>query len=280
MSYYRMLCLDCEPFSTSPDPAFFYLSRVHRAALFRLRVALELKRGLSVVAGDIGTGKTTLARRLSQILYEDPRVDFHPILNPMHHDDEEFLKTLMTSFGLSAGPSPSGSIDCLHAIEKYLFRKGLEEGKITVLLIDEAQQLSRRALEILRALLNYETNEFKLLQVILVGQMELLPRLYEVPNFWDRICLKLVIPPLDEKETREMIDYRLRQAAYRGTHPLFTSEAQRMIYGAAKGYPRRVTMICHDALEYLVMMNKNQVDGRVVREISRNQRVVLSGALV
>ncbi len=285
MSYYRLLGLDREPFSTSPDPSFFYLSRVHRAALFRLRTAIELKRGLSLVAGDIGTGKTTLARRLSQILYDDPQVDFHPILNPMHHQEEEFLKTLLATFGLPVEEAAAGPVPCLHAIEKYLFQKGLEEGKKVVLLIDEAQQLSRGCIEVLRALLNYETNDFKLLQVILVGQMEMLARFQDPRNFWDRACLKFIIPPLDMRQTGEMIEYRLRQAVcspmegrlFSGIfgRSLFPSDAVRSIDQQTGGYPRRITMLCHDALEYLVMMDRHQVDGKVIREVTRQRESLL-----
>ncbi|MSR77443.1 MAG: transposase [Candidatus Omnitrophica bacterium] len=269
MSYYRLLNLQCEPFSTSPDPHFFYLSRVHRAALFRTRIAIELRRGLSVVAGDIGTGKTTMARKLSQIFSHDPRIDFHAILNPMDQQNDQFLRTLLNTFHIPMDELSGGPVNCLHAIEKYLFQKGLKEKKTVVLLIDEAQLLSHQSLEILRALLNYETNEFKLLQLILNGQLELIPRLQEVPNFWDRISLKLLIPPLDEQETLEMIHYRLHQAQYPVGYPLFSEGALKMIYQKSQGYPRRVNVLCHDALEYLVMMGLTQVDEQVIYAVSR-----------
>jgi general secretion pathway protein A len=274
MSYYRLLGLDREPFSTSPDPAFFFLSPVHGSALFRLRIAIELKRGLSIVIGDIGTGKTTLTRRLSQILYEDPRLDFHAILNPIHQTHEDFLKNLLRTFHIEE--PLSGSVDCLQAIEKYLFQKAVEEKKTVVLLIDEAQQLTESCLEILRALLNYETNEFKLLQVILTGQRELVPKLQAVPNFWDRISTKINISPLSEDATREMIEYRLRQASYTKHQPLFTNDAIRQIFKMTQGLPRRTTMICHDALEYLIMNDLKQVDGRVIREITLKEQTLVA----
>jgi general secretion pathway protein A len=276
MSYYRHLGLDREPFSTSPDPAFFYLSRYHGAALFRLRVGIELKRGLSIVVGDIGTGKSTMARRLSQIYYEDPRVDFHVILNPMHQSDEEFLKNLLDTFHIEYDEGTAGRVDCLHAIEKHLYQKGVEENKVVVLLIDEAQQLSQRALELLRLLLNYETNEHKLLQLILVGQMELVPKLQEVPNFWDRISTKVKIPPLNEAAMKEMIDFRLKQANYAKSFPIFTSSALRQIYRKTRGLPRRVTMLCHDALEYLIMEERKQVDGHMIQKISEKEEALLA----
>ena len=91
MSYYKVLGLEEEPFSTSPDPGFFYETKEHKAALFRLRIAVGLKRGLSVVLGDVGVGKTTLSRRLSQILGEEPGVLLKVILNPDYHSEKEIL---------------------------------------------------------------------------------------------------------------------------------------------------------------------------------------------
>ncbi len=267
MSYYKLLNLKCEPFSTCPDPKFFYLSRVHRAALFRIRTSIELRRGLTMVAGDIGTGKSTMARKLSQIFFRDPRMDFHAILNPMGQSDDQFLRTLLHTFGIPIETAKAGPMDCLQALEKYLFQKGIQEGKTIVLLIDEAQLLSASALEVLRALLNYETNDFKLLQLILCGQLELVSKIRQLPNFWDRISLKLLLSPLEEEETFELIRFRLEQAQCQSRYPLFHDEAMRMIHQESGGYPRRINILCHDALEYLVMMDLPQVTTEVIQKV-------------
>ncbi len=266
MSYYRLLQMDKEPFSTSPDPDFFFLSREHKAALCRLQVSIMLRRGLSVLLGDVGTGKTTLSRRLAQALAEDPRVDFHMILNPFFRRETEFLSRIAR---LLQAPLPAqvSGLDMIEAIERVLFTRGVEEGRIVVLLMDEAQMLPKFVLEALRILLNYETNEYKILQVVLVGQMELLPRISQVSNFWDRIALKYVINPLDEAEVEQAIEFRLRQAGYRGTEPLFTRGAIRLIARHTQGYPRRVTMLCHNALEALVMYDKRVADESLIRRL-------------
>lgn len=267
MSYYRALGLEREPFSTSPDPAFLYLSAQHRAALCKLQIAVGLKRGMSAVLGDVGTGKTTLSRRLSQVLSEEKDVQFHMILNPYFRSERQFLDRLSALFRATPADGEASEIGSIEAIERRLFQLAVEEQRTVVLLVDEAQLLPDFALEILRILLNYETNEFKLLQLILVGQLELLPRLQAIPNFWDRIAMKFLLRPLDRHEVQAFIDFRLRQAGYRRPVPLFTREAMDLIAAHTRGYPRRLAMLCHNALEYLVMHDEVVVVRDTIRDL-------------
>ena len=163
----------------------------------------------------------------------------------------------------------------MNAIEKFLFEKNIEEKKTVVLIIDESQKLISPCLEILRSLLNYETNEYKILQLILMGQMELLPRIGAIKNLWDRIALKYIINPLEEDEIKEMIKFRLKQAGYVSQYPMFSDNAISAIYSHTQGYPRKITMLCHDALEYLVMHKREMVDRDAVQElIKRDVRPV------
>lgn len=276
MSYFKILGLEKEPFSTSPDPEFFYLSQEHKAALYRLRIAVKLKRGLSVVLGDVGTGKTTLARRLFQILKKEENILFYMVLNPIYNSGEEFLSYLLELFQLKLDSPQPTTIEYLKEIEKFLFQKSVEEKRTIVLLIDEAQKLSEPCIEILRTLLNYETNEYKILQLILMSQMELLPRIRNLKNFWDRIALKYVINPLDERETKEMINFRLHQAGYNSRYPLFKDDATLEIYNFSQGYPRKITMLCHDSLEYLIMKKKEFVDKDLVRELIEKEKTLMT----
>ncbi len=269
MSYFKALGLEREPFSTSPDPSFFFLSEEHKAALRRLQIAVSLRRGLCVILGDVGTGKTTLSRKLSQELRDDEDVLFHMILNPYFKTEKQFLNRLASLFHIDLKGRSSG-LDIIESIEKYLFKRGVEERKTIVLLIDEAQILPNFVLEILRILLNYETNEYKILQLVLMGQLELLPRISQMSNFWDRIALRYVLNPLGEQEVREMIDFRLSRAGYAGTEPLFTDEAVARIWEHTGGYPRKLTLMCHNALEGLVMYDRERVDGEVVDELIAN----------
>jgi len=274
MSYHHVLNLEREPFSTSPDPSFLYLSEVHRTTLLRTEIAIRLKRGLSVIYGDIGTGKTTLSRKLFQSFAEEENVIFHMLLDPSHKTELQFLLSIARNMGID---TKTRSIVLLkELVEKYLFKKGVSQGKTVVLVIDEAQKLSLDCLEILRVLLNYETNEFKLLQVVLLGQLELLPKMKKLPNFLDRICLKQFISPLSEEDTKNMINFRLKKANYCEKQPLFTPEAIKEIYTQSGGYPRKVIFLCHNALEYIIMQEKNMVDESVVREIVSREANVLA----
>ncbi len=263
MSYFKHLGLEREPFSTSPDPMFFYHSQEHTTALKRLEIAIRLKRGLSLILGDVGTGKTTLSRTLLQLFNgEQDRFIFHMMIDPSYKTEYQFLTTLTKIFGVS--PFFRSTIDYQEAIEKYLFEKGVEQNRTIVLLIDEGQKLTQPFLEILRTLLNYETNDYKLLQLIILSQMELLPRVKKVRNFMDRVSLKYIINPLDEKETEKMINFRLKQAGYNKEKSLFTPQALKRISEFSRGYPRKIARLCHNALEYLVMNDKDLVDESVV----------------
>jgi len=269
MSYYEVLNLKSEPFSTSPDPKFFYPSSSHDAALKRLEIAIRLRRGLNVILGDVGTGKTTLSRMLFQIFKDEQDFVFHMILDPSHKTEFQFLSSLGKIFRVT--PSFRSTMDYKDALEKYLFHKGVDENKIIILLIDEGQKLTPTHLEILRTLLNYETNEYKLLQLVILAQIELLPKIRRIRNFMDRINLKYIINPLDQEETKAMINFRLKQAGYEMLEPLFTDGAIRHIYEHTQGYPRKISMLCHDALEMLIMRNRRVIDESLIEEIMAHE---------
>jgi general secretion pathway protein A len=272
MSYYKVLGFEKEPFSTSPDPNYFYLSRAHEQALTNTLIELRLRRGLSVVLGDIGTGKTTLSRKLIQELKARRDVLFHMILDPTFDDEHVFLRSLARNFQIPINDSSEAApLDIRDALERFLFQKGVTENKSVVLIIDEAQKLSDKLLEVLRVLLNYETNEYKLLQLVLLGQVELHEKIINIPNFFDRISFKFMIHPFSLQETEEMIDFRIRKAGYKAKMHLFLKDAIVEIHQATQGYPRRITMLCHKALKELVMRNKSVVNAGVIEDIVQNE---------
>ncbi|MBU0469601.1 MAG: AAA family ATPase [Candidatus Omnitrophica bacterium] len=272
MSCLSVFQLEKEPFSTSPDPEFFYRSNEHYAALNRLEIAIRLKRGLSVILGDVGTGKTTLSRALLQSFYgEEENYIFHMVLSPSFKSEYQFLTHLTKTFGIS--PFFRSTIDHREAIEKYLFRKCVQEKKTVVLLIDEGQKLMQPHLEVLRTLLNYETNQYKMLQLVILGQMELLPRIKRIKNFMDRISMRYILNPLDEYETGQLIEFRLKQAGYKEEKSIFSYEAIRKIYEYTQGYPRQISLICHNAMEHLIMNDGESVTAEVIESIISKEKV-------
>lgn len=267
MSYFKVLGLEREPFSTSPDPSFFYESRHHKAALANLMIELRLKRGLSVILGDVGTGKTTLGRKLIQMLRDREGFIFHLILDPYYPSEEMFMESLVRSMGIEVHHPRPSLLDYKEAIERHLYHWGAQERKTVVLIIDEAQKLTPSALEILRILLNYETNEYKLLQLVLLSQLELMPNLMQMQNLLDRISMKCILEPLDEDETRELIDYRVRQAGYQGKKAIFQADAVKEIHRTSGGYPRKISMLCHKALKALVMRNQETINQDLIDDL-------------
>lgn len=271
MSYYKILGLNREPFSTSPDPRFFYESKKHMAALMRVMIEIRLKRGLSVILGEVGTGKTTLCRKLLQMFSTREDVEFYIVLDPKFDKEELFMDALIRTFGIDLDPEKSNILDYKEQLKDFLFKKGIEDGKTIVLLIDEAQKMNTTSLEVLRTLLNYETNEYKLLQLVLVGQMELISELKDMRNFVDRINLKYILNPLDEEEIRKMINFRLRKAGYNSKKELFDLGAIEEVYKATQGYPRRVSMLCHNLLRELALSDSYHINEKMVRQLVTNE---------
>jgi general secretion pathway protein A len=270
-----VLGLEREPFSTSPDPTFFFRSTSHDTVLKRLEISIRLRRGLNIILGDVGTGKTTLLRTLLQSFKDENDFIFQMILDPGYKSEFQFLLALVKMFGLK--PGFKSTLDFKESLERHLFQKGVEENKTIILLIDEAQKISPGNLEVLRMLLNYETNEFKLLQLVIMAQVELLPRIKRIRNFMDRIALKYTINPLDERETKQLIEFRLRQAGYKGQSNLFTDEAIKLIYQRTQGYPRRIAMLCHDALETIVMRESSVVHTQILNSLIEQEAKVYEG---
>jgi len=271
MSYFQTLNLTKEPFSTSPDPAFLYPSSAHNSALKRVEIAIRLKRGMSLILGDVGVGKTTLSRSLLREFAEDQDFIFHMILDPTFLSEFQFLETLVKMFGIT--PNNRRTHEYKEEIEKYLFRMGVEENKTIVLLIDEGQKLTATYLEVLRGLLNYETNEFKLLQLVIMSQMELLPKIKKIKNFYDRIALKYIINPLDENETKKLIEFRLHEAGLPEGMKLFDEESIIMVHEHSQGYPRRIAILCHNALEEIIIQDKKCVDRHIMKSVIKREEI-------
>ncbi|MDD3375616.1 MAG: AAA family ATPase [Candidatus Omnitrophica bacterium] len=277
MAYHTLLGFKKEPFSTSPDPQFFYLTKEHDMALTSILIELRLRRGLTVILGDIGTGKTTLSRKLVQELKDRGNMIFHMILNPNFETEEQFLTTLLRNFDVEmtdgSMPDMENILELRDAVEKFLIQKAQEKQTI-ILIVDEAQKLNLVTLEVLRILLNFETNEYKLIQLVLLGQLELYSKLVSMPNFIDRVSFKYTLNPLDLEETKGLIHYRIQQAGYQGHMQLFNDEAISEIYNYSRGYPRHITMLCHKVLKELILQNREVVDRDIILSVLEKERRV------
>ena len=215
MEYFELFGLKKEPFSLSPDPDFFYYSLHYTECLQRLEISIRLRRGLNLIIGDMGTGKTTISRILiNKFNDERERFLFFLILDPSYKTEFQFLAALIRLFGIKT--KRRSTMDYKEALQEFLFKTGVEENKVVVLLVDEGQKLGSSQIEVLRNLLNFETNEYKLLQLVILAQLEFLDLINEHKNFFDRVNFSYTIRPLNVEETQSLIAYRLKRAGYTG----------------------------------------------------------------
>jgi len=270
---YSALGLAQEPFSTTADPAFMYASAEHREALLRLQLSLRQRRGLNVVIGDIGVGKTTLCRKLYEEIARENGYAIRVVDDPSFRSEYQFMGYLLRAFGVPR--KGRSGYDFKECFRKFLLDMA-EKDETPILLIDEGQILSSAILEMIRMFLNFETDKFKLLQLVIFAQLELLDRLRARRNFLDRIALRYILNPLQEHEVAEMVRFRLEVAGYQGERPLFTDDAIHAIYEATGGLPRPITMLCHNALEYIVLNEREAVDAEVVRHCVEREAAFLA----
>jgi len=271
MEYFRILNLCREPFSNSPDPELSFRSRQHVMCLQRLELSIRFRRGLNVVIGEVGTGKTTLCRQFVRKVADDDLLETHLILDPSFSSPQEFLMTVSGMFGLEdARWAEYSSWQLKEYIKNYLFRRGIDEQKIVVLIIDEGQKLPDFCLEILREFLNYETNQSKLLQTIIFAQEEFQQTIGAYPNFADRISHSQVLGSMSFRETRQMIRFRLNQAKEGSETPeLFSYLGLLAVYRATGGYPRKIIHLCHRVLLALIIRNQSKAGWSLVRWCAR-----------
>ena len=271
MEYYNALNFKKEPFSNSPEPEFFFEVPKHMGCLQKLELAVRLRRGLNVVIGDVGTGKTTLCRKLLQQLSFSPKnsqeIETHLFLDPSVNSTIEFLQTVGLLLGIPEIAGQESEWQLKEKIKNYLFNKGVNENKTVVLIIDEGQKVPENCIEILREFLNYETNNFKLLQIIIFAQLEFKKMLREHANLSDRINILYYLNPLSFKHTRQMIKYRISVARnFENTASMFTFWGYVAIYLATGGYPRKVVSLCHQVVLMMIIRGSAEADFFLVKD--------------
>ncbi len=255
--YEEYFGLSTKPFSIVPDPRYFYMSNGHREALAHLVYGIRNDVGFVLLTGEVGTGKTTVCRRFLQMLPEDTEIAF--ILNPKL-TVEELLASICDEFGISY-PKNNGSVKVfVDLINEYLLDVHSKNRK-AVLIIEEAQNLKQEVLEQIRLLTNLETNERKLLQMVMIGQPELRDMLSreELRQLSQRITARYHLGSLTEEEVSEYVNFRLSVAGMvRGQ--LFPSSVMKHLYKLSKGVPRLINVICDSALLGTYVQNKERVD--------------------
>ena len=270
MDYFNVVNLDREPFSNSPDPDFFFGSNQHLECLQKLELALRLRRGLNVVIGDVGTGKTTLCRQLIRRFSNTEEFETHLILDPDFSSSTEFL---FTAIKMLIGKKPPGHTkdwQLKEVIKNYLFRRGVDENKTVILIIDEGQKIPLYCLELLREFLNYETNEHKLLQIVIFAQKEFENTIESYANFADRINLHHYLKPMNFADTRAMIRYRLEKSSKNlKAYTFFSFPALLVIYLTSRGYPRKIINMCHRCILTMIIQNRSAVNLFLARTCSR-----------
>jgi general secretion pathway protein A len=262
------------PFSIAPDPRYFYMSKGHGEALAHLVYGINTDGGFILLTGEVGTGKTTVCRCLLDHLPEKSEVAF--ILNPKL-TVEELLATICDEFGIKYPEGNTSNKVFVSAINDYLFNAH-EEGKRAILIIEEAQHLSIDVLEQIRLLTNLETNQRKLLQIVLLGQPELRQLLVQpqLRQLNQRITVRYHLAPLLKDEVPAYVNHRLSVAGLvRGQ--LFSKKPLAELYRLTGGIPRLINMICDRALIGTFVQGKDCVDNKTLltatREVSgKNSR--------
>jgi general secretion pathway protein A len=256
-----------KPFSILPDPGFLYLSPKHSMALALLEYGLMNQAGFNVITGEIGTGKTTLIRHLLGQLRSDVTVG---LISNTHRSFGELLQWILFAFNLEGRGKEK--VDMFHEFVDFLIKQ-YSENRRTVLIIDEAQNMTRDTLEELRMLSNVNADKHQILQVILVGQAELRDTLRrpDMEQFAQRIAVDYHLEPLTAEETQAYVRHRWVVAG--GTDPLvFDDDACAALYRHSRGVPRLINLLCDTALVYGFADQRHRVDAQLVHEVARDKQ--------
>lgn len=235
-------------FSISPNPRFFYITPNIQAAIAKTNYVIRTNQGLTTIIGDVGLGKTSLLRLLYNEYDDKPEFNTAFIVNPKQTSETAFLKAICTEFGV---PTRRSQRETEYELRNFLIEQAQAE-KTVVLFIDEAQQLRGPMFEQIRQILNYETDERKLLNVIMAGQIELRYKLADKSKraLVSRIAVTSNLDALTLEDTLGMIDFRCHVANIENP---FEPSAVEAIYSYSKGIPREVIKLCAMSVQYAIL---------------------------
>lgn len=243
-----------QPFNMTSDTDLFFESRSHQEALGSLLYGIEERKGLVLITGEVGTGKTTLCKAFLERL--PPTVRTSLILNP-YFSDIQLLQAIVEDFGLR--PEKTTRLDIVKMLDAFLIDLSMNSAN-AVLIIDEAQNLQPRQLEQIRLLSNLETKQGKLLQIVLAGQPELKKSLrrFDLRQIYQRIVVKCELQPFDAAEVKSYVDFRLASS---GTLDVtLASEVYEIINDFSKGIPRLINLLCDRAMLLGFVQKQKQLD--------------------
>jgi general secretion pathway protein A len=266
--YEKFYGLRQRPFTLTPNPDFLYLSRVHQEALAHLRLGVESLAGFVSLTGEVGAGKTTVLQALLRTL--DRRVTVARLVNTLL-EPRELLEAILIDLGAEAVPPSKPAM--LRDLAVMLVEQR-RQGRRVLIVIDEAQNLSYGALEELRMLSNLETETSKLMQIILSGQPDLRERLAtpDLDQLSQRITVRYHLMPLDEDDTHEYINHRLRQAAL-DDPMVFGRELTSAVHERSGGLPRLINVICDAVLMAGYGEDRQVITGSLLATVVRELEV-------
>lgn len=258
--YYRF---NAKPFQLNPDPRFFFGSKGHKRAMAYLDYGLSLGEGFIVISGEVGAGKTTLVRNLFRQLDANSLVAAQLVSTQL--DAEDTLRSVAASFGLEHEGLAKSSL--LKNLEDFLIA-ATRQGKRALLVVDEAQNLTPRAVEELRMLSNFQNNDRSLIQTFLLGQPEF-RSILQSPNMQQlrqRVVASYHLGPLDSGETQGYIEHRLRTVGWQGK-PSFDNEAFAAMHRFTGGIPRRINTFCDRLLLFGFLEEKSHFGEAEISEV-------------
>src|SRR2546421_4929118 len=256
------------PFMTTPDPRFLYFSSQVKEALAKCEFMARERVGPIYMYGPIGRGKTSLVRRLQEKLSLDERYNVKLLISPNLKSSNAFLRLILETFDVKTERSYTAS---LNNFEKFLVQQ-YQEGKVPVLLMDEAQNMTRDTLKLIHYLLNFETNTTKLLQIVLVGQEELGTKIMQYRELASRM-FPIAMNAMSPDDLKDMITFRLTVAGHKDKLFEDSEEAYKILYTYTKGLPRDAIKVCFELLIELAAQGKKQATAQQVAEIAKGQNL-------
>ena len=267
------------PFNLTPDPHYFYRSEAHNHAFEQLKYGIQRREGFMILYGDIGLGKTTLCRAVLESLQSDVHTAL--LLNPFL-SEMDLIKAIIDDFEIGNGKGSTESEgpparlqtkskqEMINLLNEFLL-KGIEDDSRAVVLIDEAQNLPLATLEQIRILSNLETPKAKLLQIVLIGQVNLLDVLTrpELRQLYQRVSIKCELVPLTIEEVGDYIRHRLSVAGGIPSRVAFTPDGVNEVYAYSGGVPRVINLLADRSLLAGMAMNTSRITKKAVRQAAQ-----------